>query len=176
MSSSNNSCSVCNASEQTFEFVVLPKETTIPVCNTCKNQLEHTDKIDANHWRCLNDSIWSENTAVQVVSWRMLQELKDENWAVDLLDKMYMDDQTKEWAEQTLPKNSLQHKDSNGAFLSDGDHVVLIKDLDVKGANFTAKRGTIVRSIRLVADNSEHIEGKINGQQIVILSKFVKKS
>ncbi len=46
----------------------------------------------------------------------------------------------------------------------------------VKGANFTAKRGTVVRGISLVADNQEHIEGRVNGQQIVILTKFVKKS
>jgi protein PhnA len=66
--------------------------------------------------------------------------------------------------------------DSNGTILEAGDSVTLIKDLNVKGANFTAKRGTVVRGIFLVADNPEHIEGKINGQQIVILTKFVKKS
>ncbi len=42
------------------------------------------------------------------------------------------------------------------------------------GTRFTAKRGTAVRGISLVFDNLEHIEGRINGQQIVILSKFVK--
>jgi len=60
--------------------------------------------------------------------------------------------------------------------LAAGDTVTLIKDLNVKGAGFTAKRGTAVRGIALVADKAEHIEGKINGQQIVILTKFVKKS
>jgi protein PhnA len=59
--------------------------------------------------------------------------------------------------------------------LENGDSVVLIKELDVKGATFSAKRGTAVRNIRLVADNPEQIEGKINGQSIVILTKFVKK-
>jgi len=52
----------------------------------------------------------------------------------------------------------------------------LIKDLNVKGGGFTAKRGTAVRGISLVADNAEHIEGRVSGQQIVILTKFVKKS
>jgi protein PhnA len=52
----------------------------------------------------------------------------------------------------------------------------LIKDLAVKGAGFTAKRGTTVRNISLVPDNEEHIEGRVNGQQIVILTKFIKKS
>ena len=52
----------------------------------------------------------------------------------------------------------------------------LIQKLNVKGANFTAKRGTTVRGISLVADNAEQLEGKVNGQQIVILTKFVNKS
>jgi protein PhnA len=46
----------------------------------------------------------------------------------------------------------------------------------VKGANFTAKRGTVVRGISLVADNLEQIEARVSGQQIVILTKFVKKA
>ena len=71
---------------------------------------------------------------------------------------------------------TVRHVDSNGAVLEAGDTVTLIKDLNVKGANFTAKRGTAVRGISLVADNPEHIEGKVNGQQIVILTKFVKKA
>jgi len=57
-----------------------------------------------------------------------------------------------------------------------GDAVTLIKDLNVKGGNFTAKRGTVVRGVSLVADNPEHIEGRVNGQLIVILTKFVKKT
>jgi Uncharacterized Zn-ribbon-containing protein involved in phosphonate metabolism len=67
------------------------------------------------------------------------------------------------------------HKDANGAVLQRGDNVVLIKDLPVKGAGFTAKRGTAVRGISLVADNPEHIEGRVEGQRIVILTQFVKK-
>ena len=56
-----------------------------------------------------------------------------------------------------------------------GDTVVLIKDLVVKGANFTAKRGTAVRGISLVVDNATHIEGSVEGQRIVILTEFVKR-
>jgi len=48
--------------------------------------------------------------------------------------------------------------------------------LNVKGAGFTAKRGTAVRNISLVPDTPGHIEGRVNGQQIVILTKFVKRS
>ena len=66
-------------------------------------------------------------------------------------------------------------KDSNGATLSAGDTVTLIKDLVVKGANFTAKRGTTVKNISL-SDNPEHIEGKVNGTRIVLLTQFLKKA
>ena len=63
-----------------------------------------------------------------------------------------------------------------GVELQTGDNVVLIKDLDVKGSSLVAKRGTAVRGISLVLDNPEHIEGKVEGQRIVILTKFTKKS
>ncbi|MEY3438144.1 MAG: hypothetical protein RL265_729, partial [Bacteroidota bacterium] len=71
--------------------------------------------------------------------------------------------------------DKIVHKDSNGAILQNGDTVTLTKELDVKGATFSAKRGTAVRNIRLVHDNAEQIEGKIEGQSIVILTQYVKK-
>jgi protein PhnA len=40
-----------------------------------RDQIENPGTEDLNHWRCLNDSMWSEHTAVQVVSWRMLSRL-----------------------------------------------------------------------------------------------------
>jgi len=93
---------------------------------------------------------------------------------------IYLDDELLAWARATgeglSADETIKHVDSNGAVLEAGDTVTLIKDLNVKGANFTAKRGTAVRGISLVADNPELIEGKINGQQIVILIKFVKKA
>ena len=67
------------------------------------------------------------------------------------------------------------HKDSNGAVLQNGDSVVLIKDLKVKGTSFVAKRGTAVRRISLDHENAEYIEGKVAGQQIMIITKYVKK-
>jgi len=79
-------------------------------------------------------------------------------------------------ANQCVSESEVRHQDSNGAVLEAGDTVTLIKDLNVKGAGFTAKRGTAVRNISLVADNPGHIEGRVNGQQIVILTQFVKKS
>ena len=93
---------------------------------------------------------------------------------------LYLDDQTLAWAQANSNGSSdadvSKHVDSNGAALAAGDTVTLIKDMNVNGANFTAKRGTAVRGVSLVADDPEHIEGRVNGQQIVILTKFVKKS
>jgi protein PhnA len=90
-----------------------------------------------------------------------------------------LNDETLAWAEASGDHREVEaaalHMDSNGTVLENGDTIVLIKDLEVKGAGFTAKRGTSVRNIRLVKDNTEQIEGKINGQGIVILTQYVKK-
>ncbi len=112
----------------------------------------------------------------------MLKTLsQDEPWAQDLLDQLYLDEETLAWAESGMTEGlddevAVPHLDSNGTVLEAGDTVVLVKDLPVKGGGFTAKRGTAVRGIRLVADNPGQIEGRVNGQQIVILTKFVRKS
>ncbi|WNJ18412.1 alkylphosphonate utilization protein [Pontibacter sp. G13] len=150
----------------------------IVACQTCRAQLEAPETMDPNHWRCLNDSMWSETPAVQVVAWRVLSRLSGEGWPQELLDMLYLDEETAAWAMSIEDEMEAQveHKDSNGAKLASGDTVVLIKDLNVKGANFTAKRGTAVRNISLVHDNPDQIEGRVNGQQIVILTQYVKKN
>ena len=92
---------------------------------------------------------------------------------------LYLDDETLAWArpgEGQIDEDAVIHKDCNGAVLSAGDTVTLTKDLNVKGTSFTAKRGTAVRNISLVSSNEEHIEGRVNGTQIVILTKFVKRA
>jgi len=179
---SGNQCELCGATDALSVYEVPSSPTNgadaaIYVCDTCKTQLEDESAINANHWRCLNDSMWSEVDAVKVVAFRMLHQLRGEGWPQDLLDMMYLEDDVKAWAESGISdEDAVVHRDSNGAILEAGDTVVLIKDLNVKGAGFTAKRGTAVRNIRLVADNPEHIEGKVNGQTIVILTEFTKKS
>ena len=178
-------CELCSAVENLVVYEVPPDATAsvddcLLLCETCKNQIINPEIVDINHWRCLNDSMWSQVPAVQVMVWRMLMRLRNEGWPQELLEMLYLDDETLRWAQATgegdAAEDEVKHLDSNGALLEAGDTVTLIKDLNVKGANFTAKRGTAVRGISLVADNAEHIEGKVNGQQIVILTKFVKKS
>lgn len=155
-------------------------ERTILVSDKVLAQIEKREEPDSAYWeRILPISMWSEVLGVQVISWRMLNRFRNESWAADALDMMYLDDETLEWAKASgdhMSDGSVQlHKDSNGNILQNGDTVTLIKDLDVKGSSITAKIGTAVRNIRLVHDNPEQIEGKVDGQQIVILTKFVKK-
>ncbi|WP_299252176.1 alkylphosphonate utilization protein [uncultured Aquimarina sp.] len=182
---SGASCELCNTAENTSVYDIpespnVGLDSSILVCVTCKGQIEDPSTMNTNHWRCLNDSMWSEVPGVQVIAWRMLTRLRSEGWPQDLLDMLYLEEDVLTWAKVTGEGEdegtTVKHMDSNGATLQSGDSVVLIKDLNVKGANFTAKRGTAVRNISLVHDNPEHIEGKVSGQHIVILTKFVKKS
>ena len=178
---SGSKCEISGSEENLVVYLVAPKTEDVPencilITKTLKDQIENPDTTNANDWRGLSDSMWNENLPVQIVSWRMLARLKNH----DLLDMMYLDDEALEWAKATgegeEEEGKIVHKDSNGNLLFDGDSVVLIKDLDVKGANFTAKRGAAVHNIKVVWDNAEQIEGRVEGQHIVILTQYVKKT
>lgn len=182
---SGSKCELCGATDSLTVYEVPPgadgsADTAVLLCGTCREQIENPEKVDVNHWRCLNDSMWSPVPAVQVLAWRMLSRLSAEGWPQELLDMLYLDDEVLAWAKAGMDteedEGAVRHVDAHGAVLEPGDNVTIIKDLNVKGANFTAKRGTAVRGISLVPDNPEHIEGRVNGQQIVILTKFVKKA
>ncbi len=183
VSRSEGKCEMCGNTNGLKVYDIPPVEIrtankAVYACDTCWEQMDNSDTTEENHWRCLNDSMWSEIDAVKVMSWRMLTRLNT-SWTQNLLDMMYVEDDVLKWAKASgegVEGMNLKHRDSNGVILSQGDSVVLIKDLVVKGAGFTAKRGTAVRNINLVNDNPEHIEGKVNGQRIVILTQFVKKS
>ena len=69
----------------------------------------------------------------------------------------------------------MEIRDSNGTALKDGDSVTLIKDLKVKGAGMTVKRGTLVKNIRLTSKEDE-VECKLSGTQIVLRTEFLKKA
>lgn len=182
---SESKCELCGATQALEVYEVPPDSNGSPdqsvlVCDTCLAQIENPEKMDAHHWRCLNDSMWSQTPAVQVMAWRMLSRLRHEGWPQDLLDMLYLDEETQAWAKamdrETVKEEVLQYIDSNGVALSAGDSVTIIKDLNVKGGGFTAKRGTMVRGISLDPENNEQIEGRVNGQVIVIFTKFVKKA
>ena len=65
-------------------------------------------------------------------------------------------------------------KDANGNLLADGDDVVLIKDLKVRGSSQVIKQGTKVRGIRVVGGDHD-VEGKVNGSAMMLKSEFLKK-
>ncbi|MEA3491523.1 MAG: PhnA domain-containing protein [Campylobacterota bacterium] len=181
MTRSSGACELCTSTESLSIYEVPPSSgsasESILVCGSCLEQIEDPQKSDPNHWRCLNDSMWSQEPAVQVVVYRMLTRIADEGWPQDLLDMLYMEAEVKSWADawgEEITDHIDPTRDSNGALLEGGDSVTIIKDLEVKGAGFTAKRGTVVKNISLT-DNPEQIEGRVNGTRIVLLSKFLKK-
>jgi protein PhnA len=180
---SENKCELCQ-SETNLKSYDVPqsgdrKDIEILICAKCEAQIEKKEDLDIAHWNCLATSMWSEVPAVQVVSWRMLNRFRNESWASEALDMMYLDDENLAWAKASGDHendNTVDlHRDCNGAVLQGGDTVVLTKSLDVKGTTLNAKMGTVVKHIRLVPDNLEQIEGKIEGQMIVILTKYVRK-
>jgi protein PhnA len=154
-------------------------DTSLLACKNCISQFDDEESRDPNHWRCLNDSMWSTAAPVQIMAWRMLHRLKSAGWPQDLIDMMYMDEEMEAWAAaagDTEDKtDALVHRDSNGVILQAGDSVVLIKDLKVKGSSMVAKQGTAVRRISLDHENETYIEGRVGDQQIVIITEYVKK-
>lgn len=85
-----------------------------------------------------------------------------------------------EWPKQAAEaagETARVYKDAVGTILQDGDTVTVIKDLKVKGSSIPLKQGTVIRNIRLVEDDAEHIEGnsdKIKG--LVLKTCFLKKA
>ncbi len=180
---SGGACELCGSDANLSGFEVAPSDgsamQSVMVCSTCKKQLVNPEKIDADHWRCLNDSIWNTEPAVQVTAYRMLKRIASQRWSQELLDMLYLEDDVRAWADTQDERDEDEDElvltvDSNGSVLEAGDTVIIIKDLEVKGAGFTAKRGTAVRNISLT-NNPEQIEGRVNGTKIVLLTKFLKK-
>jgi len=181
---SNHLCELCGKQDETlYAYTVPPKteelvENQVVLCKDCSNYITSGDYSNIHHWRCLEGSIWSEVPAVQVLSYKILSKLTSEEWAREAVEAAYLDESLISWAnaEDDLEAEKVIHKDSYGVVLESGDTVILTQNLNVKGTNYIAPKGTMVRKIRLVHDNAEQVEGKINGDTIVILTKFIRKS
>lgn len=96
-------------------------------------------------------------------------------------DDYVYDEASGEWisaaeaARQTALAEKIEVRDSVGNLLSDGDSVVTIKDLKVKGAGQTLRRGTVIKSIRLTGDPQE-IDCRYEGiKGLVLRAEFVRK-
>ena len=104
LSRSESKCELCSATDNLSVYEIPPESDASPdqsvlLCSICREQIEDHEKTDPNHWRCLNDSMWSQVPAVQVMAWRMLTRLSSEGWPQDLLDMLYLDDDTLAWAQ-----------------------------------------------------------------------------
>jgi protein PhnA len=180
----NNACELCSEQDENIQaYAVPPKnndsiDNEVALCTNCITPIQSSNYKDTNYWRCLTGSIWSEVPAVQALSYKILNKLKAEEWASEALESVVLDEAILNWAnaEDEMEASKVIHKDAYGVVLASGDTIILTQNLNVKGANFIAPKGTIVRKIKLVADNAEQIEGKIEGDVIVILTKFVRKS
>jgi len=182
----NHKCEICESESELSVYDVEPKhehfESDILLCQKCKSELLEAQDGAASdqHWFCLQGSMWSEVPAIKAVSLRLMNRFKKERWAQDLLDQAYFEDDIQAWAAAGGGSDDDEDRrppcfDSNGTQLQDGDAVTLIRDLDVKGTSFVAKRGTLVRGIRLT-DNPEHVEGRVNKIAIVLKTCFLKKA
>jgi len=177
MARSGGVCELCGSDDNLQVYEVAPSDgsaaQSILVCATCLEQIEDPDKMDENHWRCLNESMWSQEPAVQVMAYRLLKRLGQQ----EQLEMLYLEPEVQAWADAEADREDEEKiivRDSNGTLLEAGDSVTIIKDLEVKGAGFTAKRGTVVKNIALNGIEGQ-IEGRVNGTRIVLLSKFLKK-
>jgi protein PhnA len=169
-------CELCASSENLSVMEVAPSngsaEQSVYLCSTCQEQIKE-EAFDGAHFNCINESMWSEIPAVKVLSYILLNKMGRQ----DLVEMMYLEEDEQKWADSALSAsaNKIVHKDANGVVLQAGDSVVILKDLEVKGAGFTAKRGTTVTRIALPADIDDHIEGRVNGTKIFLKTEFLKK-
>ncbi len=123
---SNGVCELCGNSEG-LSAIELPisdssEEQSLYICSNCKSQIESGD-LDENHFNCLNDAMWSETSAVKIMSYILFNRLGRQ----DMIDTMYLEEDELKLAEQTVnaEANKLVYKDSNGVELQAGDSIVI---------------------------------------------------
>ncbi len=170
-------CELCGSSED-VSVLELPisdgsEDQSVYVCANCKAQIE-SGELDETHFNCLNDAMWSETPAAKIMSYILWSELGRQ----DMVEMMYLEEDELKLAEQAVhaKANKVTFRDANGVELLAGDSIVILKDLDVKGAGFTAKRGTTVTRISLPHDMDDHVEGRVNGTKIYLKTEFIKKA
>jgi protein PhnA len=105
---SRSHCELCDRSGvklDVYELSPLGEEPYVDgcifICDGCRKQIVEPKKMTPGHWRCLNNALYSEVTAVQVMSFRLLKRLaaKAEHWAEELLEHAYLEPDAEHWAE-----------------------------------------------------------------------------
>ena len=99
-------CELCSQSGSLHIYEVPPLEKEpdldhcLLLCDECQNQINHPKQLNAHHWHCLYETMWSDVPSIKVLVWRILKVLgSNEAWAYDLLDQMYLDEEQQAWAE-----------------------------------------------------------------------------
>jgi protein PhnA len=165
----NNKCELCESDNNLSIYEVFKSDNNdgyVLLCETCRSQIE-SENYDKNLFNCLNNAMWSEVPAVKILSYKILSALGRN----DLTDMMYLTD------EEMAIANKKEEKilDANGNELKNGDNVTVIKDLDVKGAGKTIKRGTVVKNIRM-CDVPGHVSCRVDGiGQVYLKAEFLRK-
>lgn len=74
-------------------------DRTILISDACQEALEHPSRLKGRSWQGLTEMVWSELPVVQVVAWRMLKQLsKNEDWAREALEEVFLDEEVEAWA------------------------------------------------------------------------------
>lgn len=183
ISRSNNTCEVCQKNTPEHIFTIHPdkevlENNSVYICNDCYQPLSLNQALESSYWTFIADKIWDENPTIQIIAYRVLNGLKHEAWAQDALDMIYLEEEVAQKAnlfEYSASQVAQKHRDALGQELFDNDSVVLTKSLDVKGSTVNARLGTVIKNIRLDKNNHDYIEGKIDGQSIMILTKYLRK-
>lgn len=95
-------CSVSGVALKTYEIPKAPEEPDIDhcllICETCLNGIENPKQFDINHWRVLNDTVWSDVPGAQVMAVRILRRIGDAaEWAPGILEHVYLEESQEEW-------------------------------------------------------------------------------
>jgi len=101
---SGSKCELCTAAGTKLNVFEIPPGSGEPdsakcvfICDTCLSGLFEPVKLN-DHWRCLNESIWSEVKPVRILSFIILKKISVKNsWAGDIADEVYVDEEDEEW-------------------------------------------------------------------------------
>lgn len=98
-------CGTGNVKLRVYEVPPAPEnpdiDTCLFICETCRRQIENPKTIEPNYWRSLHETVWSELPPVRIMAFRLLTKLAvSEDWAAEILEQLYLDEEIKEWAEK----------------------------------------------------------------------------
>lgn len=129
----NNACELCSKSDSQLTAYSVPPgndhtvNEQVVLCSECMKQIVAKDYSNAQYWRFLEGSIWSETPSVQVLSYKILKELSSEDWDRDASENTSLDESLLAWAhaEEKMEAEKIIHKDCYGTILQTGDTVIL---------------------------------------------------